>query len=88
MHNPSRKLLRKTGKETRDPVWSLLTKFPRKLAMRSIATCARYMGVRIPSTTHKIVVDTRRMETRNPTSEQPRKAQSFAQLCKKMDLKR
>jgi hypothetical protein len=62
-------------KETRDPVWSLLTRFPKKLIPRSIATCARNLGVHIPCTTHKIVVGTRRMEMRNLTFKQPRKAQ-------------
>ena len=74
MHNPQRKLLQKARKETRDPVRSLLTKYLRKLVPRSIATCARNMGAHIPHTTHKIVEGTRRTETKNPTSEQPRKA--------------
>jgi hypothetical protein len=38
----------KAGKETRDPVWSPLTKFQRKLAPRSIATCSRNMGATPP----------------------------------------
>ncbi len=75
MHNPLRKLLQRTRKETRDLVQSLLTKFQRKLKARSIATSARNMGAHIPCTIHKIVVGTRRTEMRNPTSVQPRKTQ-------------
>jgi hypothetical protein len=62
-------------KEARDLVQNLLTRCLRKLILRSIATCARNMGAHIPCTTHKIVVDTRRMEKRNPTSKQPRMVQ-------------
>ncbi len=60
----------KMRKETRDPVWSLLTKFQKKLKLRSIATSARNMGAHVPRTTHKIVVGTRKAEMKNPTSEQ------------------
>jgi hypothetical protein len=58
-------------KETRDPVWSLLTRFLRKLVPRSSVTCARNMGAYIPCTTHKIVIGKKRMEMRNLTSERP-----------------
>jgi hypothetical protein len=65
----------KMRKEARDLVWSLLTRFLRKLIPRSFAICARNMGAHIPHTTHKIVVGMRRMEMRNPASKQPRKVQ-------------
>ncbi len=64
MNNPQKKLLQKTREETRDLVWGLLTKFQKKLEPRSFATCARNMGAHIPRTTHKIVVGTRRAETK------------------------
>jgi hypothetical protein len=48
---------------------------PRKSALRSIATCARSMGVHIPCTTLVIVVGLKRMERRNPISAPLRKAE-------------
>ncbi len=48
--------------------------FPRKSALRSIATCVRNMGVHIPCTTLMIVIGLKRMERRNPISAPPRKA--------------
>jgi hypothetical protein len=48
--------------------------FPRKSALRSIATYARSMGVHIPCTTLVIVIGLRRMERRNPVFALPRKA--------------
>ncbi len=48
--------------------------FPRKSALRRIATYARSMGVHIPCTTLMIVVGLRRTERRNPVSVLPRKA--------------
>jgi hypothetical protein len=48
--------------------------FPRKSALRSIATYARSMGAHIPCTTLVIVVGLRRMERRNPVYVPPRKA--------------
>jgi hypothetical protein len=48
--------------------------FPRKSALRSIATYARSMGAHIPRTTLVIVVGLRRPERRNPVSVPPRKA--------------
>jgi hypothetical protein len=48
--------------------------FPRKSALRSIATYARSMGAHIPCTALVIVVGLRRMERRNPVSVSPRKA--------------
>ncbi len=71
----TKKASAKMREEARDPVWSLLTKFLRKLIPRSIATCKRNMGVHIPCTTHKIVVGMRRTEMKNPMSKRPRKAQ-------------
>ncbi len=88
-----RKHLQKPRKEIRDPVRSLLTKIQRKLELRSIVTCPRNMGAHIPRTTHKSVIGTRKMETRNPISKQPKKGvkktnptkQSFVQLSEKLD---
>jgi hypothetical protein len=51
----------------------LLPGFPRKSALRSIATYARSMGAHIPHTTHVIFVDSKRTEKRNPVSAPPRK---------------
>jgi hypothetical protein len=48
--------------------------FPRKSALRSIATYARSMGVHIPRTTLMIVIGLRWMERRNLISAPPRKA--------------
>jgi hypothetical protein len=48
--------------------------FPRKPALRSIATFARSMGVHIPCTTLVIVVGLRRTERINPVSAPLRKA--------------
>jgi hypothetical protein len=48
--------------------------FPRKSALRSIATYARSMGAHIPHTTLLIVVGLRNPERRNPVSTPPRKA--------------
>ncbi len=42
--------------------------FPRKSALRSIATYARSMGAHIPRTTLVIVIGLRRTERRNPVS--------------------
>jgi hypothetical protein len=47
--------------------------FPRKSALRGIATYVRNMGARIPCTTLVIVEGLRRMERRNPVSAPPRK---------------
>jgi hypothetical protein len=47
--------------------------FPRKSALRSIATYARSMGAHIPCTTLVIVVGLGRMERRNLVSMLPRK---------------
>ena len=52
----------------------LRSECPRRFALRSIATCARSMGVRIPCTTLVIVVGLRRMERRNLISVPLRKA--------------
>jgi hypothetical protein len=49
-------------------------KFPRKSALRSIATYARSMGAHIPHTTLLIIIGLRRMERRNPISAPLRKA--------------
>ncbi len=71
----------------------LLSGFPRKSALRSIANYARSMGAHIPHTTLVIVVGLRRTERRNPVSAPPRKAgirvipvnQNFAQLINKIE---
>jgi hypothetical protein len=47
---------------------------PKKVCLRSIATCARSMGVHIPCTTLVIVVGLRKMERRNLISAPLRKA--------------
>jgi hypothetical protein len=52
----------------------LRSRFPRKSALRSIATYARSMGAHIPRTTLAIVVGLRRTERRNPVSAPLRKA--------------
>jgi hypothetical protein len=49
--------------------------FPRKSILRSIATCARSMGARIPCTTLVIIVGLKRMERRNPIPAPLRKAE-------------
>jgi hypothetical protein len=48
--------------------------FPRKSALRKIATCVRNMGAHMPHTTLVIVVGSKRTERRNPISAPPRKA--------------
>jgi hypothetical protein len=48
--------------------------FPRKPALRSIATCVRNMGAHIPHTTFVIVIGLKRTERRSPISAPPRKA--------------
>jgi hypothetical protein len=60
------------GRNTLVPI--LLSGFPRKSALRSIATYARSMGAHIPRTTLVSVVGLRRMERRNPVSVMLRKA--------------
>jgi hypothetical protein len=49
--------------------------FPRKFALRSIATCARSMGAHIPCTTLVIVIGLKRTERRNQISTPLRKAE-------------
>ncbi len=49
--------------------------FPRKFALRSIATCARSMGAHIPRTTLVIVIGLKRTERRNPIFAPLRKAE-------------
>ncbi len=60
-----RKLLTRARKGRNILVPSLRPGFPRKSASRSIATCARSMGARIPCTTLMIVVGLRKTERRN-----------------------
>jgi hypothetical protein len=48
MHNPARKLLRRTRQEPSSPVLEPRSKFPRESVSRSPANYARNMGVRIP----------------------------------------
>ncbi len=87
-HKPMRRISSRARKETRSLVPSLRARFPRKLASRSIATCARNMGVHIPCTIPRIVVGKQKMEQRNLTSAPSRKGvkksnpkkRSFAQL--------
>ncbi len=62
----------KKGRNTLVPI--LRSRFPRKSALRSIATYARSMGVHIPRTTLVSVIDLRRTERRNPVSAPLRKA--------------
>jgi hypothetical protein len=71
-------------KSTSLPIWErkgrnalvpiLRSGFPRKSALRSIATYARSMGVHIPRTILVSVIGLRRMERRNPVSVPLRKA--------------
>ncbi len=54
----NRRLPTRARKETRGLVLvpSLRARFPRELALRSIATCSRNMGSHIPHTIQRIVV--------------------------------
>ncbi len=70
MHNPTR-----VRKETRDLVMSLWPESQRKFVLRSIATSARSMGVRILCTTWKIVVSMRKADHKKPISTPLRKAE-------------
>jgi hypothetical protein len=54
---------------------SMVSGFPRKSALRSIATCARSMGARISHITLMIVVGLKRTKRRNPISAPLRKAE-------------
>jgi hypothetical protein len=73
LRNPTSLLIRaRKGRNT--PVPILWPGFPRKFALRSIATYARSMGAHIPHTTLVIVVGFRRTKRRNPVSLPPRKA--------------
>jgi hypothetical protein len=54
---------------------SIAPGFPRKSALRRTATCARSMGVHIPSTTLVIVIGLKRTERRNLISAPLRKAE-------------
>jgi hypothetical protein len=49
--------------------------FPRKSTLRSIGTCARSMGARIPRKKLVIIVSLRRTERRSPISKPLRKAE-------------
>jgi hypothetical protein len=70
----SEKSSHKSKKEKKRPGTEAKSGCPRKFASRSIATCARSMGVCIPCTTLMIVIGLRRMERRNPISTLLRKA--------------
>jgi hypothetical protein len=72
--NLLRKLLTRARKGRNVLVPSLRPGFPRKSVSRSIATCARSMGVCITCTTLAIVVGLRKTERRNPRSAPLRKA--------------
>ncbi len=79
----------KKGRSALVPI--LRSGFPRKSVLRSIVTCARSMGARIPCTTLVIVLGLRKTERRNPISVLLRKEernnpmnQNFAQLTKKI----
>ncbi len=72
--NLPRSLLTRARKGRNTLVPSLRSGFPRKSTSRSIATCARSIGARIPHTTLVIVVGLRRTEMRNPISAPLRKA--------------
>ncbi len=68
----SNKIRARKGRNTLVPI--LRSGFPRKSALRSIATYARSMGAHTPRTTLVSVVGLRRMERRNPVSTLLRKA--------------
>ncbi len=73
MRNPTSLPIRvRKGRNALVPI--LRSGFPRKSALRSIATYARSMRVHIPRTTLVIVVGLRRTERRNPVSVPLRKA--------------
>jgi hypothetical protein len=61
----SKKSSHKSKKEKKRLVPRLRSGCPRKFASRSIATCARSMGARIPRTTLVIVIGLKRTERRN-----------------------
>ncbi len=73
----SKKSSKKDEKGKKHPGTNSMAKarHPRKSILRSIATCARSMGVHIPRKTLVIVVGLRRMERRNQISTLPRKAE-------------
>jgi hypothetical protein len=92
MHNPLRNFLTRGKGVTRDLAPILWAGLPRKLAPRSIATCARKMGAHLPLTIPRIVVDLRKIEWKNPTSspqERRKETQShkalFCTVSEKMD---
>ncbi len=60
------------GRDTLVPI--IWPGFPRNSVLRSIATCARSMGVHIPCIILVIVVGLKRTEKRNPISVPLRKA--------------
>jgi hypothetical protein len=72
--NLPRKLLTRVRKGRNVLVPSLRPGFPRRSVLRSIATCARGMGARIPCKTLVNVVGLRKTERRNPISTLLRKA--------------
>jgi hypothetical protein len=91
MRNPTSLPTRaRKGKNVSVPI--LRSGFPRKSDLRSIATCARSMGVHIPLTRLMNVVSMRKTEQKNLVSMPLRKVeknypvnQNFAQLTKKID---
>jgi hypothetical protein len=71
----SEKASNKGKKWKKCPGTNFTARIPKKeSAVRSIATCARSMGVRIPRTTLVIVVGSRKTKSRNPISTPQRKA--------------
>jgi hypothetical protein len=69
----SEKSSHKSKKGKKHPGTEAAVRVPKKIASRSIATCARSMGARIQRTTLVIVIDLRKMERRNPISTPLRK---------------
>ncbi len=71
--NLPRSLLSRARKGRSALVPRLQSECQRRFALRSIATCARSMGARIPRTTHVSEVGLRKMERRSPISAPLRK---------------
>jgi hypothetical protein len=70
----SKKSSHKSKKGKKRPGTKATVRVPRRFAFRSIATCARSMGARIPCTTHVSVVGLKKTEMRNPISAPLRRA--------------
>ncbi len=73
-YEKSEKSSNKGEKGKKHPGTIFLARVPKKVCLRSIATCARNMGAHIPCTTLVIVVGLKKTERRNPISALPRKA--------------